>query len=212
VSYFSRVRFIANLLPLIQSAPDFRRVVTTIVGAHEGPLMTEDPTARNIPLTKSRGHLATMTTLNLEHFARLAPTVTFIHNFPGSVKTGIVRGDEGLAVQVMKVVFMITLPFLGMPIKECGERHSYLCTSARYPAAEIATGTRSGVPISENLDIARGIDGKLGSGVYSLTSVGESADPKAEAILAKYLEDGTVERLWERTENEFNRVTRMSAL
>ena len=210
MTYYSRTRFIVNLLPLLQQATALRRVVSVLAGGKEGPVNTSDFQARKVSLLSQRGHLSAMTTLSLEALAKKAPDVSFIHDFPGPVKSKIARGGQGAAIFVLNVVFTAIGPLVGIPTQESGERHLFLATSARYPAGMSGDAT-SGVPLVDGLAVARGTSGKSGSGVYSIGSDGESSGPKVEALLAKLRNEGTVEKLWEHTEGEFKRITGLEA-
>ena len=93
--YYSRMRFIANLLPLIQQASSFRRVVSVFAGACEGPVSTSDIPGMTLGLLAARGHASSLVTLGLESTAARAPDVSFIHDFPGNVKTTIMDNMPG---------------------------------------------------------------------------------------------------------------------
>lgn len=202
----SRIRFIVNLLPLLQNAPALRRVVSVFVGTKEGPLTTADFQGWKVPLMAQRGHGASMATLSLEALAKRAPDVSFIHSFPGAVRSGIARGTTGAVMAAVKVVYKVLGPWVYMPTVECGERHVFLATSARFPAGQSADAA-SGVPLAGGVTVARGTDGEIGSGVYSVDEHGESANPKVEELLAQYRKEGMVETVWEHIEGEFKRIT-----
>lgn len=159
-----------------------------------------------VPLLAGRGHASSLVTLSLEALAKKAPEVSFIHNFPGTVKSGISRGTTGVVMMVFKAIFTVIGPLVYMPNKECGERHLFLATNARYPAGASADETK-GVPLVGGMPVARGTDAKAGSGVYSICADGESADHKVEELLATFRKEGMVERVWEHTEGEFKRIT-----
>ena len=107
---------------------------------------------------------------------------------------------------VLKAVFTAVGPLVNMDNQECGERHLFLATSARYPAGA-SEATASGVPLAGAVTVARGTDGNNGSGVYTVDQYGESAGPQVEELLAKFREQGLVEKVWEHTEEEFKRIT-----
>ncbi|KAI9828097.1 MAG: hypothetical protein M1832_003624 [Thelocarpon impressellum] len=205
LTYYARTRFIANLLPLLQQATALRRVVTVGVSGKEGPLFTDDFQGWKVPILSQRGHLGSLLTLSLEALAQKAPDVSFIHDFPGPVKTDLARDAKGAVMAVLKVAFKIVGPFVYIPNEESGERHLFLATSARYPAGA-SVDASSGVPLADGLAVARGTTGESGSGVYSVGSDGESAGPKVEALLAQFRKDGTSEEMWNHTEGEFKRI------
>ena len=83
----------------------------------------------------------------------------------------------------------------------------FLATSAKYPPASAGETAASMVPLGDGLSVARGIDGKAGSGVYSIEQNLESAGPKVEALLDGFRKEGLVEEVWDRTTKEFRRIT-----
>ncbi len=221
LSYYARTRFIVNLLPLLRraspAAGGLRRVVTVFAGGHEGPVDAGDFAGRRVGLRAARGHLCTMTTLSLAALARRAPDVAFVHNYPGGVDTGLIRPGDGAALQAMRYAFKLYLLFGGMALPECGERHAFLCTSAMYPDGGGGGGGGSGgggVPLlldgggGGGAVVARGVvDDKPGSGVYSVDWDGEAVPPKVHKLIAGYIRDGMLDKVWSHTEDEFERIT-----
>jgi NAD(P)-dependent dehydrogenase (short-subunit alcohol dehydrogenase family) len=203
LAYYSRTRFITNLLTLLQSAPSLRRVVSVFCGTKEGPLDPNDFGCKNAPVfppLAARGRAASLVTLGLEAVAKQAPTVSFLHIFPGAVKTNIARDMKGFMGLVVSGVFN----FVGKYVEpeEVGERHLFFATSAMYESSE---EKENGI-LGEGVSIARGTDGIVGSGVYSVQQNCESADVEVEKLLARFRKEGLVEKVWEHTEAEFKRI------
>lgn len=213
VSYLARFRFIVNLLPLLQKATSLRRVVSVLAGTREGAVDTDDFQARHLhPLSpRGIGHLSSLTTLSLEAVARTAPSVSFVHTFPGFVKTNIGNDVEGLGYAIMRGVFKAVYPLIGplfaTPVDEAGERHLFFATSARFPSARSGDGGGTGVPLADGVAVVRGTDGTRGSGVYAVTKEAEPAPAKTEQLLGKLRADGMVEKVWSQVEDEFVRIT-----
>jgi len=198
---------VVNLLPLLRQATGLRRVVTVFAAGKEGKIDTADYQARHISLLAIRGHVSSMNTLSLEAIAKMAPEVSFVHDFPGSVKGGLLRGFKGILPTIATGIFAMIGPFIYMPSEECGDRHVYFATSARYGPPEKTKEVASGVPLSDGVLPARGTNGEIGSGVYSLHCDGESSGPKVVELLAKLRTEGNVEQLWKHTDDEFRRIT-----
>ena len=208
---YSRNRFIVNLLPLLQKATALRRVVTAFAAGKEGPVSINDFQAWKVSPLSARGHASSLVTISLEALAKKAPDVTFIHNFPGPVKSNLLRGGQGAAIFVLNIAFKAIAPMMTWySNQECGERHLFLVTSARYPAGSDEDAT-SGVPLTGKVAVARGTDGKSGSGVYSVDLDGESSGPKVEELLANFRKEGMVGKFWKHTEEEFERITGLEA-
>ncbi|CVK93832.1 uncharacterized protein FMAN_03174 [Fusarium mangiferae] len=206
LTIYSRNRLAVNLLPLLKKAPSLRRVVSVMAGTHEGKLFSDDIAARNIPFTSihnSRGHMCSALTLSLEALSRQAPEVSFIHNFPGSVDTNLIRSGDGFMMQVMKYWFKVSMTVRRqwLPKEECGERHAWLCLTGRYPDKG---GSENGIKEGE---VAVGTDGNKGSGVYSVDWDGESASGEVVKLLDGFKEEGLVEKVWKDQEKEFIRIT-----
>lgn len=104
---------------------------------------------------------------------------------------------------MLLAVFKVVAPLVALPFDEAGERQLFFATSARFPPKD---GVAAGVPLVEGRGVARGTDGKEGSGVYSIGIDGESAKAKVEALLEGFRGDGTLEKVWELTEAEFTRI------
>jgi len=210
LTYYSRLRFIQHLLPLLQEATRLRRVVSVFAGTKEGCLDPSDFQARRVSLLAARGHIASLLTLGLEAIAKQAPNVSFVHDFPGAVKSEIADEMTGVLAVCLKEFFKVFGRWIYIPNEECGERHLFLATSARYASRsteEKGKGDGDGVQVGNGVDVARGTDGELGSGVYSVGWDGESAVPKVEKLLAGLRKEGMVEKVWEHTLGEFKRIT-----
>jgi NAD(P)-dependent dehydrogenase (short-subunit alcohol dehydrogenase family) len=70
LTFYSRVRFINNLTPLLQKATSLRRVVYVAGGGKEGVLDSSDFQALHVPFIGLRAHLTTMISLALEAVAK----------------------------------------------------------------------------------------------------------------------------------------------
>lgn len=144
-----------------------------------------------------------MISLGLEAVAETAPGISFVHEFPGTVKTALFDRTTGILGVVMRSFFMLFGRWIGVPIDECGERHLYLATSARYPPA---TGECLSVPVGTEVEVAQGTSGQIGSGVYSVLWDCENSPPSVIKLLSMYRDKGMMEEIWKHTESEFSRI------
>jgi NAD(P)-dependent dehydrogenase (short-subunit alcohol dehydrogenase family) len=215
LGYYSRMRFIANFLPMLQQS-SLSRVVIVLAGTKEGPVNSSDLPGRRVLPWKARGHLCSMITLTLEHFARLAPEVSFIHNYPGFVETPLSQSMKGLTGVLMKSVFRVTSLFTTreyVSLDETGERHVFLATGARFPSKkQTDLALRDGSALSAGKEVAVGSDGVVGSGVYIIDEICESGDSDVQKVLKTLRVDGTDEKIWEHMEKEFVRITGKTAM
>jgi hypothetical protein len=213
LTIYSRTRFIVNLLPLLQAAPALRRVVTVFAGTKEGPIFPNDFGCDKVSLFNIhsiRGHMCSMIDFSLEAIAKDAPSVSFIHDYPGFVDTGIFEKTSGALAAAIRGVSKVSDALFRsrreryIPIEQSGERHLFLATSARYGPAD---GEVLGTPLGSEVSPARDSCGKVGGGVYIVDENLESASPEVERLLGQMRKEGMREKVWKHTEGEFNRIT-----
>jgi hypothetical protein len=135
-------------------------------------------------------YTTTMTTLAMEHLAAADPdnrTITFLHVFPGIVKTDIIARltpppdhSTGLGWQVGLAAFRgvaaVVMGLFGAEVQDCGDRQAYLLTSdAAVPHA----------------------------GAWRIGAASEVIT--AEGVLKRYREEALGRRVWEHTEGVFDR-------
>lgn len=137
--------------------------------------------------------------------ARQAPDVSFIHNFPGGVKTPFGKDAKGgMAAARMMFNFFGFFFIKYLPPDECGARQLYCATSARFPAA---AAVADGVSLSDHVTVARGTDGKPGSGSYTINFDAENASLDVDKHLAQARKDGMEEKLWAHILQEIEHAT-----
>ncbi|CAJ2512405.1 Uu.00g054200.m01.CDS01 [Anthostomella pinea] len=206
VTYYSRMRCVVNLLPLLKQATSLRRVVTVFAGTMEGAIFPDGFQARGLSIRSMRGHCVSMITLALESIAKQAPEVSFVHDYPGFVKTGLSRELKGPIPAIASVFFAPVMALLNIPIEEVGERQVFFATSARFPPGSGEMGT-DGVALDAGVCTATSTEGKIGGGVYSICYKAEGLPWGAQEILAGLRKDGTTDKVWEHTKDEFIRIT-----
>lgn len=209
--YYSRMRFILNLLPLLEKAQSLRRVVSVFAGGKEGKIFTDNFQARDLSMMAQRDHISSMITLSFEEMSRRAPTVSFIHEFPGLVKTPAVENWPGVMGIIIKFVVYMAGSYVCVGQEESGERHVFLATSAQYPpVSSFAAG--AGVPNSEELGPCISSTGDRGSGAYSLNWDGEAGSPESRAALVSHRADGVDKKVMGHMEAELKRITGKSCM
>ncbi|RFU26899.1 hypothetical protein B7463_g9453, partial [Scytalidium lignicola] len=217
--YYARLRFIYNLLPLLNASPS-ARVISILAAGKEKPLDTTDLEVRhNYDAIKAAGVATTQMTLALEELARENPSIAFIHKFPGLVNTGVIARfltNSAAGIWFLPAMFAkwVLLPVVNLFITtpdEAGERGLFIATSSRYPPAEPKEG-RFSVPLPAGVQVARSSivrDGK-GNGVYRLGEVDESApDSGEENVEWRAGDAGKI--VWESTLTTWERALGRSA-
>ena len=141
--------------------------------------------------------------VRFEELAKQSPTVSFIHSFPGAVKTGWYKETNPLIRATINFVFPAFA--IGMNIislEESGERHLYLCTCGRLPGRN----SSHAIPSSKKESLMmRGSSGQKGGGAYLIGEYGQFAGN--EEVLAELRKSFADFKVWEHTLDEFKRVT-----
>ena len=182
VSYYARIRFVCNLLPLLRQSPQ-PRVLSVLNGGNEKAIHEKD-----IGLDKEWSpfsvinHSTTMTTLAFEHLAEENRRIAFLHSAPGLVKTDIFARltppeSSGLLWRVtlasIRGLAAIMMLCVGMEVEECGERQAFHLTTDRY-----------------------------GPGMWRIDPSSEPVS--APGVLKQYREGSWSERIWEYTMSVFD--------
>ncbi|KAK8131111.1 hypothetical protein PG984_007549 [Apiospora sp. TS-2023a] len=161
-----------------------------------------------------RPHATFMVTLSLLAIAKSAPEVSFVHVYPGFVKTGVSRELTGIVSAITKVLFAPVMSMLQVPIDETGKRQVYFATSARFPPRDARRGGKtdqmdgaSGIALGSGVHTAIGADGTPGGGVYSIDYEAEGTSQRVQDLMRDLNGDGTTEQVWNHTEEEFIRIT-----
>lgn len=214
LGYYARTRFIVNLLPQLKHAQSLRRVITVGAGGKEGAVIPTDWQANNMGILSFRPHVTSMITLTLLAIAKQAPNVSFIHDYPGFVNTGMSRELTGIVPAITKVLFAPVMAMIKIPIDETGERQLYLATSARFPPRDHRSdvaGSAGAVALGQGVSVAIGADGKSGGGVYSIDYEAEGTSERVQGILEGLKSDGIAEKVWKHVQEEFVRITGSNA-
>lgn len=203
------MRFVTNFLPQLTKAgtvaedsspakPGLRRNMSSVVSVldsrGEGPLILNDLSLKtNYSLRNAARHATAMNSLAMQELAASHPATSFVHAFPGVVKTGIMREFGSVTQAAINAMFVLAKPWM-VPLDESGNRHLYAATSPRFPP-RAANGVA---------DAAPGADGVKGSGAYLLHWDGSTvANLKG---LQEYRKNGTGKLVWEHTEGVFESI------
>lgn len=137
-------------------------------------------------------HATTMNSLAAYELAKANPGISFIHTYPGVVKTNIAQGFGPVLRFIMNGALAVFSPFM-VALGESGERHLYAATSNVYPPSAKA-----------NESAVTGIDGVKGSGAYRLNRDGDIVGK--DGILKEYRSQGVGKKIWDHTLEVFEKV------
>jgi len=181
--YYSRLRFVQNLLPLLNAAanPESKapaRLISVLGAGLENSINVNDLSLKsNYSLSACATHAITMTTLSFQHLASQNSKISFIHTQPGVVSgTNLFRGYPTFLTSMMNFAGNTVLRHWIMSAKECGERHVW---------AGMATSFASGHEI---------LIGPKGAKTGSVK------------VLEKLRQDGVEGKVWDHTMEVFEKV------
>ncbi|CAH0033867.1 unnamed protein product [Clonostachys rhizophaga] len=191
LQYYSRVRFITNLLPSLQSAGskgELARVVSVLGAGKEGRIFHNDLLLeQNFSLSNCASQAMCMTSLAFEHLAEENGVVSFLHVSPGVLRrTTITAGFGRVVSAVSRVLMTLAIPFT-VSVEESGERHLYFSTKKSYEP------TRAQPPLRS----------------FRLDFKGQVCP--IPDLLAQYLKDGTQDEVWSHTTDVFTSMGRKYA-
>lgn len=197
IRHYARTLFILNLLPLLNAAPS-PRVITVIAGGLEGPIFPSDlefKDPKHYSLGKVADATASYVTLTMEQLQKRNPKISFIHAFPGLVRTNLFNTEHfGFVVKFLVnwIVFPTIGRFLWSSTEDAGDRFLYLASSPDFGAQEV------------NTDLAVGSNGQKGSGAYTVNEKAEAVHN--DAVLGPLRENGSDVKIWKHTLGELERV------
>ncbi|KAJ6126600.1 short-chain dehydrogenases/reductase [Penicillium sp. IBT 18751x] len=175
--YYSRMRFVENLLPALE-ATQSPRVVSILAGGKE-TLIEEDnlDLRKNFSLSASNGYPASMTSLAFEVLASQHPSVSFLHVFPGIVATPLMKNSLGSVAGT--ILGFLTKP-ISISAKESGEWQTWLSTSPNFAPKN------------------------SGQGAYILNYDGKDATNRS--LMTQLRDKGFPEIVWKHTQDTFTRL------
>lgn len=186
--YYNRIRIIQNLLPLLTTP--LSRVICVLAAGKEGRPIAQDLDLKtHYSILNAASHTATMTTLSMRHLARENPDVTFVHAFPGLVKTSVFMKGSGPWVKFF--MGWVFLPFIGLfatTQEDSGERQLFNAT------AELSGVTATAV---------EGTGGRIGKGLFTVDSYGGGTDA---TVLEELEKEGVQDAVWNFTQDMFKRA------
>ncbi|KAK0714747.1 hypothetical protein B0H67DRAFT_553403 [Lasiosphaeris hirsuta] len=200
IRLYSRMQLIIDLIPLLQRSP-LARVVTVLAAGKEGPVFPEDletTDPKHAGPSAAAGVATTYTTLFLEQLAQWYPGISFVHTFPGIVKTNLFNNPEHFGpvfrFVVNRVVAPVVAGLLAIPAEEVGARHVWYATSPTFVPAEK----------KDSKEAAVGSNGKKGSGVYTVNEKSETI--QSDKVLRPYRESGIDQKIWDHVQTELKRI------
>ena len=164
--------------------------------------------AKSFTMQSAAVHTSTMNTLALAEIADTHPTISCVHIFPGVVMTkAFVTFAEDWALPLRVFFVHVMIPIFKLfttSLEESGQRHLFHATSARFPPAGVRGSPGAGVAMPKGMVVAKGENGREGTGCYLLGFDGETVGD--QRILDGYRKRDYGKKIWEHTQEVFDRV------
>ncbi|TGO34069.1 hypothetical protein BHYA_0214g00200 [Botrytis hyacinthi] len=205
--YYSRMRFITQLLPLLLCSPLPSRVISILNPKLHGKLIPDDLSLRKHSIPRyASSHVCWMTTFFMEKIAEANPgMISLMHVYPGVVMTDML--EKGDAPRWLKWLWRFGLApvmrFWETKGEVCGERILWLMSERWRPrgVGGVREEERERKDGLRSVELVNAVDGTPGGGMYNVGSVGERyPTPK---MYQKYKEDGAAEVVWKHTMDAF---------
>lgn len=206
--YYSRIRFIMQLLPLLTASPLPGHVISIYAGGFEdGTSPGESPIGCPPPATYGvtgvRKHTCFMKTFMFEEFAeRHAGKLSLSHIFPGLVDGPGFYNPE--MPTWFRLLWRLLKPLASLYMTsadDCGHVMLYLATS-RFPAK--GTVERPHKKAIGGVEVAQSTLGELGGGSYA---VGQRGDVGTKGkTYEKVRQEGMSKQVWDHTMEILTRI------
>ena len=208
-TYYSRVRFILQLMPLLTASPTRPgHVISVYAGGFEDGTKPGDwpvglPSAESYGVTSVRKHTCFMTNFIFEELAaRHEGKLSLIHIYPGLVDGPAALGpDMPLWFRTLYRLMKPLMFFFMIKPADCGQIMVHL--SSDHYAPKGVEKDASGKPT------AKGSDGKVGGGSYAL---GATADVNHKTLMYERMrQPETAQKVWDHTMETLARAETGSA-
>jgi hypothetical protein len=206
-TYYSRIRFILQLMPLLTASPLPGHVVSIYAGGFEDGTTADDlpigcPPPSSYGVASVRKHTCFMKTFFFEELAeKHAGHLSLSHVFPGLVDgPGFYSPDMPAWFRfVWRVMKPLAWLFMTTP-DDCGQVMLYAATS-HYPA--------KGAIVEEGVDVAKSTKGEIGGGSYAL---GQRADVQNKGkSYEKVRKEGLSKQIWDHTMETLESIEKENA-
>ncbi|KAJ7125993.1 hypothetical protein C8R44DRAFT_913168, partial [Mycena epipterygia] len=133
VHYYGRWRFIKDLLPALeaaQKAGEDAKVMSVLAAGHGGPIDLEDLGLKKSFTLASAGTAATTYyDIMVNDLAARHPGLSFIHSYPGAVRSGLFRASDSRWIRASNVLMPLLTP-ISYSVEASGEHQLYALLKA----------------------------------------------------------------------------------
>lgn len=198
--YYTRIRIIQQLLPLLNAAAS-PRVISVLAAGQETSILENDLDLRipgNYTIKTSTLQTATMQTIIFERLATQNERIAFIHVYPGVVRTSALSRDSDSAIGLLMryAIGPLVNTFFALNAEDVGARVVFYATNERYSVVEGSAAT----PLPPGSQKARRTKGKA----FLVDAYGnETGD---ESLLQDFRARRVDEAVWTHTLQVFDKA------
>ncbi|KAL1695579.1 hypothetical protein GGG16DRAFT_45184 [Schizophyllum commune] len=125
IAYYGRWKFVYELqgaLAKAAAAGEPAKVLTVLTAGAGGPIELDDlGLKKNYGLIHTSKSQATYTDLMVEKFAELHPTISFVHAYPGIVKTDLLSNASSPVLKALHCIMDPFITLIGNTAENCAE-------------------------------------------------------------------------------------------
>ncbi|KAF7334711.1 hypothetical protein MVEN_02301800 [Mycena venus] len=134
VHYYGRWRFIKDLVPALENAQrdgEDAKVIS-VLGAGDGGKIDLDDLGlkKNFSLANAAAAAPTYNDLMIQDFAARHPPLTFIHSYPGLVRTGGFKASDSLLLRASSSIILPLVTPFSYSLETAGENQLYALLKA----------------------------------------------------------------------------------
>ncbi|KAJ7133207.1 hypothetical protein C8R44DRAFT_772031 [Mycena epipterygia] len=133
VHYYGRWRFIKDLLPAVeaaQKAGEDAKVMSVLAAGDGGAIDLEDlGLKKSFTLASAAAAAPTYNDIMVNDFAARHPGLSFIHSYPGVVRSGLLRASDSSWIRASNVLMPLLAPF-SYSVEASGEHQLYALLKA----------------------------------------------------------------------------------
>ncbi|KAJ7189322.1 NAD(P)-binding protein [Mycena pura] len=133
VHYYARWRFIKDLLPSLEAAQEAgedAKVMSVLAAGQGGAIDLDDlGLKKTFSLPNAAAAAPTYNDIMVKDFAARYPALSFVHAYPGAVRSGLLASSDSRLLRVSNVLMPLLTPFSNS-VEASGELHWYALLKA----------------------------------------------------------------------------------
>ncbi|KAJ7154041.1 NAD(P)-binding protein [Mycena filopes] len=139
VHYYGRWRFIRDLMPAVENAKEAgedAKVMSVFSAGYGGTIDLDDlGIKKNFSIGRAGTAAATYNDIMVQDFAARYPGLSFLHSFPGGVRTGLLKSSDSAFIRILGATLPLLLTPFTYSLEASGEHQLHALLNAGPGAA-----------------------------------------------------------------------------